>query len=163
MNKIICGFGIYNVFFSDRLGRLDALSSLKDDNPPLIRYADSFLTYSRYIPPDVAKHSISVLRSIPGHALDAWGFASVIYEVFNSDFNKPDDLNDPKAIPSNMVSLYQALKSMNPKSRISFEQFIASGKSSIAIFNNDFIWTSLFLEEWALKDASEKEAFLMLV
>ncbi|KAI8922758.1 armadillo-type protein [Entophlyctis helioformis] len=143
-----------------KIGGLDFLCSLAEDNPPLIRYAGSILAYSKYSPPEFSKDPAGALRSNPMHLLDTWGYACLIHEVFNGPFSRPDDLGANGRIPASLASLYQKLRHQNPKMRPNFERLLVAGSAPGAYFHNDFIMTSLFLEQIALKDAAEKDSYL---
>eukprot|EP00842_Homolaphlyctis_polyrhiza_P001147 jgi/Hompol1/2032/HPOL_005047-RA len=146
-----------------KLGCLDFVSSLSEENPPLLRHADSIVMHSKYAPPEVAKNSTSILRSVSIHAMDAWGFACLVHEIFNGSLSRAEDLVSQGAIPQSLYRLSQKMGSINPASRPSFEQFIVAAVRPNGYFDTDFVKTSLFLEQFSLKDAQEKASYFSTI
>ncbi|KAL5039323.1 Nuclear aminoacylation-dependent tRNA export pathway component [Batrachochytrium dendrobatidis] len=135
-----------------KLGGLDFLSSLKDENPPIFRHAIMISSQEHTIPPEVVKSSTSVLASQPITSLDIWGFSCLIHDIFNGQTGLG-------SIPSSMMSLCQKMRHINPKLRPTFDQVLKSAQDKGGYFDNDFVKTSLFLEQFSLKDPHEKNAY----
>ena len=49
---------------------------------------------------------------------------------------------------------------MNPEQRDSVATFVEIGMRRSGFFDNDFIKFNMFLEEWDIKEKSEKEVFI---
>ena len=98
--------------------------------------------------------------SFPCHAADAWAFGCLIYQVYNGKPTKIEDLLVFGKIPKNLIPFYQRFLQQNPKLRLSFAKFIETAKKPNSFFDDDFVNTSLFLDEIALKSDVEKQDFI---
>ena len=134
------------------------LSSSLDEDSPCILNA-SLLLDKRYIPPEISGSSWDIVRSIPIHAIDAWGFGCLIYEIFNGPFSDQKDLLKKGSIPNGLYGFYKGFLEKDPKKRLDFNKFLVLARKEGAFFDNAFIKESLFLEELALKDIKEKKEF----
>ncbi|RKO89272.1 armadillo-type protein, partial [Blyttiomyces helicus] len=144
-----------------RLAGFELLSSIKEDNPTIVTYGGAFPNSSKYTPPEVAKGSWSAVRNNPPSAVDSWAFAVIIYEIFNGNFSRPDDLAGQRgSIPQELFSAYRSFLNPNPKARLDLARFSTEASQKRCYFDNDFIQANLFLEQMAIKDTHEKDQFL---
>jgi SCY1-like protein 1 len=149
------------VFYSHvRLGGLDYVCSLSEQSPILVEHGRYITLSNISIPPEIRSESWSGLKSIPSHAVDSWAFGCLIYEIYNQKPSKIEDLMIIGLIPSELVNYYKRFLSQSAKSRLSFKQFLETGKQYRGFFDDDFIKTTIFLEELQLKTDSEKESFI---
>ncbi|PAV57503.1 hypothetical protein WR25_23629 isoform B [Diploscapter pachys] len=84
--------------------------------------------------------------------------AILIWELFNSfsaAITKPPE--SAGRIPSRLHKLYKSLAA--PNSRMTANELIRESRSAGGFFKNKFVDTLLFLEEFQLKEANEKQAF----
>lgn len=66
----------------------------------------------------------------------------------------------PGKIPKSLLKCYKSLLSQSPQSRITFSKFIEVCRQPNGYFDNDFVKSSVFLDEIALKTPAEKESYV---
>mmetsp|Transcript_3142 Transcript_3142/g.5521 ORF Transcript_3142/g.5521 Transcript_3142/m.5521 type:complete len:736 (-) Transcript_3142:274-2481(-) len=89
--------------------------------------------------------------------IDSWALGCLLYACYaKSTFTSPDQLRNIDALPAIARPLYQRLLASNPMDRISAEKDV---ESSEFVNKSKYVETNLFLENLALKDTFEKEAF----
>eukprot|EP01135_Chromosphaera_perkinsii_P010147 Nk52_evm13s2039 gene=Nk52_evmTU13s2039 len=108
-----------------------------------------------YQPPEAARGSSS---SSPW-ATDMWGFGCLVWEAFNGRLHNPNDLMNLDAVPRTVVKFYKEMVAGNPESRPKPQRVMQAMQKKGGYFNNEFINTSLFLEEIAIKDVEQKVKF----
>jgi SCY1-like protein 1 len=116
-----------------------------------------------YRPPELATAGYEAIKRSPHTAVDSYGFAELIYEVFNSNFYGTDQLTQPKSIPPTMQSSYKRLITANPKSRISVSNFLDQGLRSGSFFDTPLIKLTDGVDNLGVKSAEERDEFLEYV
>ncbi|KAF2793572.1 ARM repeat-containing protein [Melanomma pulvis-pyrius CBS 109.77] len=153
-----------SIFFSEsgewKLGGFDALSSMKEDDPVLPTYGSLIPDSIRYMPPEVSKGGWDVIRQNPTHAIDAYNFGSLIFEVFNGSYLGSDQLGQMKNIPPSMHQTYKRLLNPNPKSRMSVSQFLDQGMRLGGFFQTPLIQVTEDIENLGLKADDERDELL---
>ena len=143
-----------------RLGGLEVLSSLKEDDAVLYRYG-SMLPYSRtYDPKEVMQSGWEVVKRNPLSAADSYGYAILVWEVFNGSYIQPDQIGLTKGLPPSMHQSYRRLLNAQPKARLSVSHFRDQGKRSGGFFETPLIKLSEGIESLGLKSDNEREEFL---
>eukprot|EP00166_Cyanidium_caldarium_P003125 ctg_302.g130 len=97
------------------------------------------------------------LQSAPVHALDAWAFGCLLYEVFSGGkYAAPEELQNTAPLPKVLVPLYQRFLAAD-----------ASRRAPVSILCDDeqllavpFLKMNLFLENLPLRESWERESFL---
>lgn len=112
------------------------------------------------MPPEIAKGGWEVLRSNPIHAVDAYNFGTLIFEVFNGSFNGSDQLGQLKSIPPSMHQSYKRLVNPNPKSRMSVSQFLDQGRRLGGFFQTPLIQVTEDIDNLGLKADAERDELL---
>ncbi|KAI5818373.1 kinase family protein-like protein, partial [Pyronema omphalodes] len=145
-----------------KLAGFEVLSSIQDDEPFIYRYGNLLPDQERHKAPEVtmAKEGWEVLKKMPVHVTDSWGYGILIYEAFNGVFNGADQLPQPKKVPPGMQTAYKGLITANPKTRLSVADFLKKGLQNRSFFEIPLIKISEFIENIGLKGASEREVFL---
>lgn len=118
---------------------------------------------SRYMAPEVANGGWEVVRKNPIHAVDAYDFGILIFEVFNGSFNGSEQLTQLKSIPSSMHQSYKRLLNPQPKSRMSVSDFMAQGLRLGGFFKTPLIQVTEDVENIGLKGEAEMEELLRCV
>lgn len=113
-----------------------------------------------YVPPEVAKSGWDTIKRHPLAATDAYGFALLIYEVFNGCVISSDAVGQTKNIPPSMHQCYKRLLNQNPKARLSVSQFRGQGRRSGGFFETPLIALSEGIDSLGLKSDGEREEFL---
>ncbi|KAG9190489.1 hypothetical protein G6011_08577 [Alternaria panax] len=153
-----------SIFFSEsgewKLGGFDALSSVKEDDSVLPTYGSLILDAGRYMAPEVSKGGWEVVKQNPTHAVDAYNFGILIFEVFNGSYNSSDQLGQMKSIPPTMHQSYKRLLNPNPKSRMSVGQFLDQGKRIGGFFQTPLIQVTDDIENLGLKAEDERNELL---
>lgn len=152
--------GVNSVFVTRsgewKVGGFEVLYSIKDER--------SFLkTYGHLLPPDrITAPELDIERCVPTAAVDAWSFGCLIFNIFNGlNVNSRSAIDNREKIPMPLFRHYKSLIHQDPGARLSLEKFLKFTSGSGGYFDDDFIGTSIFLEQLALKDKAEKEQFLM--
>ncbi|KAF2692181.1 ARM repeat-containing protein [Lentithecium fluviatile CBS 122367] len=153
-----------SIFFSEsgewKLGGFDALSSVKEDDSILPPYGSLIPDATRYMAPEVSKGGWEVIKTNPTHAVDAYNFGTLMFEVFNGSYLGSDQLNQMKSIPPSMHQAYKRLLNPNPKSRMSVSQFLDQGMRIGGFFQTPLIQVTEDIESLGLKAEDERNEVL---
>ncbi|THX13206.1 ARM repeat-containing protein [Aureobasidium pullulans] len=143
-----------------KLGGLDVLSSMKEDEAIIYTYGSLALDSGRYAPPEVAKGGWDSIKRHPVSAVDSYGFAILIVEVFSGGFSGGDQVGQTKGIPPAMHASYKRLAHANPKTRLSVAHFLEQGRKSGSFFDTPLIQLTDGIDNLGLKSETEREEFL---
>ncbi|KAH3917243.1 hypothetical protein HBH56_054340 [Parastagonospora nodorum] len=153
-----------SIFFSEsgewKLGGFDALSSVKEDDSILPTYGGLIPDAGRYMAPEVSKGGWEVIKQNPTHAVDAYNFGVLIFEVFNGSYNSSDQLGQMKSIPPTMHQAYKRLLNPSPKARMSVGQFLDQGKRIGGFFQTPLIQVTEDIDNLGLKAEEERNELL---
>ncbi|KAJ3275059.1 hypothetical protein HDV01_001565 [Terramyces sp. JEL0728] len=144
-----------------KLGGFDTLSSLKE-GPPLVISSD-IIRNGKLVPPefgDSLKDPWDIFKEIPNFAFDSWSFGHLIYVIFNGPMASYADLTARTKIPTPLFRYYKDLISNSPTTRSNFTKFLQGTTQKGGYFDNEFVASSQFLENFALKEKHEKEGYL---
>ncbi|EMC97562.1 hypothetical protein BAUCODRAFT_33274 [Baudoinia panamericana UAMH 10762] len=143
-----------------KLGGLDVLSSLKEDDAIISSHGSLVPDIGRYSPPEIAKAGWESVRKNPTHAVDAYQYGILVYEVFNGSFAGSDQLATTKNIPMEMHASYKRLTHAIPKMRLSIAHFFEQGSRTGGFFDTPLIQLSNGVDNLGLKTDAEKDVFL---
>lgn len=162
-----------------KLGGFDVLSNVKDDEsviyvraPTRFRAAsaDPGKTYgglvpdsARYAPPEVAQGGWAIIKKNPHSAVDSFNLGTLIFEVFNGDYQGRDQAGQTKNVPPTMQSSYKRLCNANPKARISVANFLDQGCRTGSFFDSPLIKLTEGIDNLGVKTPSERERLLRSV
>lgn len=153
-----------SIFFSEsgewKLGGFDALSSVKEDDSILPTYGSLIPDAGRYMAPEISKGGWEVIKQNPTHAVDAYNFGVLIYEVCNGSYSSSDQLTQLKNIPASMHQSYKRLLNPSPKARMSVGQLLDQGKRIGGFFNTPLIQVTEDIENLGLKAEDERNELL---
>ncbi|KAL8841035.1 MAG: hypothetical protein Q9170_001060 [Blastenia crenularia] len=113
-----------------------------------------------YAPPEVAKSGWETIKRHPLSAVDSYGFALLMFELFNGCLISNDSIGQTKNIPPSMHPSYKSLLQQNPKARLSVSHFREQGRRSDGFFETPLIKLSEGIESLDLKSDGEREEFL---
>ncbi|ORX99329.1 ARM repeat-containing protein, partial [Basidiobolus meristosporus CBS 931.73] len=142
-----------------KLGGLELLSSIQEENPVIVSYGELVHDFNKYATPEIKKHSLRVIKDFEPRATDSWQFGCLIYEVFNGDISYPEQVYQRGAIPTSIFTQYKSLLAPEPRARPNLTDFVETGLMPNGYFQNDLVQVNLFLENFAVKDSSEKDSF----
>ncbi|TXC01441.1 hypothetical protein FocTR4_00008427 [Fusarium oxysporum f. sp. cubense] len=114
----------------------------------------------RYSPPELARGGWDVIKKNPHTAVDAFNLGTLIFEVFNGDYNGADQAGQTKSIPPSMQSSYKRLCNANPKARISVGAFLDQGNRNGSFFDSSLIKLTEGIDNLDIKTPDEREEFL---
>ena len=143
-----------------KIGGLDILSSMKEDDAVIFSQGSLVPDIGRYTPPEIAKSGWDSLRKNPTHAVDSYDYGILITEVFNGGFSGPEQVGMTKNIPLLMHNSYKRLTHAAPKMRLSVAHFLDQGTRSGGFFDTPLIQLTDGIDNLGLKNDSEREAFL---
>ena len=101
-----------------------------------------------------------VIKKNPHTAVDAFNFGTLIFEVFNGDYNGGNQAGQTKNIPPTMHSSYKRLCNANPKARINVSNFLDQGNRTGSFFDSTLIKLTEGIDNLGVKSPSEREEFL---
>ncbi|MCJ1389222.1 hypothetical protein MMC18_002078 [Xylographa bjoerkii] len=143
-----------------RLGGLDILSSMKEDDAVIYTYAGLVPNINRYAPPEVSKTGWDAIKRSPISAVDSYDFGLLIFEVFNSGLSGIDHVSQTTNIPSSIQQSYKRLLNANPKARLTVSHFLEQGRRSGGFFETPLIRLSEGIESLGLKSEGERAELL---
>ncbi|GAB7356318.1 hypothetical protein MBLNU459_g7115t1 [Dothideomycetes sp. NU459] len=143
-----------------KLGGLDVLSSMKEDEAVIYTVGGLVPDSGRYAPPEIVKGGWDSIKRNPLPALDAYSYGILVSEVFNGGFSGSDQIGQTKGIPSSMQASYKRLSHANPKARLSVAHFLEQGRRSGSFFDTPLIQLTEGIENLGLKTETEREEFL---
>ncbi|CAG7986553.1 unnamed protein product [Penicillium olsonii] len=143
-----------------KLGGFDILSSMKEDDAIIYTYGSIVPDAARYTPPEVVKGGWEVIKQNPLAAVDAYGLAILIFEVFNGSFSGGDQVGRTTNIPTSMHQSYKRLCTANPKFRLSPGHFVEQGKKHGGFFQTPLIRMTEDIDKLGLMDEAERENFI---
>lgn len=133
---------------------------MKEDDAVLPTCGSLVPDSTRYMPPEISKGGWEAIRQSPTHAVDAYNFGTLIFEVFNGGFLGGDQLSQMKNIPPSMHQSYKRLLNPNPKSRMSVGQFLDQGRRLGGFFQTPLIQVTEDIESLGLKADDERDELL---
>ncbi|KAH6663411.1 kinase family protein-like protein [Halenospora varia] len=143
-----------------KVGGFEVLSSMKEDDAIIYNYGSLVPDAGRYTPPELAKSGWDAIKRNPLHAVDAYNFGTLIFEVFNGDFMGGDQAGQTKGIPPSMHSSYRRLVNSNPKARVSVANFLEQGRRNGGFFGTPLIKLTESVDSLGMKTEEEREEFL---
>lgn len=143
-----------------KLGGFEVLSNVKDDDAVIYTYGSLVPDAGRYTPPELARNGWDAIKRAPHAAVDAYNFGTLIFEVFNGDFNGADQAGQTKGIPPTMQTGYKRLVNANPKARITVGAFLEQGKRTGSFFDSTLIKLTEGIDNLGIKSEEEREEFL---
>jgi SCY1-like protein 1 len=143
-----------------KLGGLEILSSMKDDDAVIFSQGSLVPDIGRYTPPEIAKGGWDSVRRNPTHSVDAFDYGILISEVFSGGFSGTDQIGSTQNVPLQMHNSYKRLTHAAPKIRLSVAHFLEQGIRSGAYFDTALIQLSEGIENLGLKSETEKNEFL---
>jgi SCY1-like protein 1 len=112
------------------------------------------------MPPEISKGGWEAIRQNPAHAVDAYNFGTLIFEVFNGSFTGSEQLGQTKSIPPSMHQSYKRLLNPSPKARMSVGQFLDQGMRLGGFFQTPLIQVTEDVESLGLKADNERDELL---
>jgi SCY1-like protein 1 len=146
-----------------KIGGLEILSSMKEDDAVIFTHGSLVPDVGRYTPPEVAKSGWDSVRRNPLHAVDAYDYGILVLEVFNGGFSGADQIGSTKNIPLQMHNSYKRLTIATPKTRLSVAHFFEQGTRNGGFFDTALIQLTEGIENLGLKTDAEREEFLRSV
>ncbi|SMQ55541.1 unnamed protein product [Zymoseptoria tritici ST99CH_1A5] len=143
-----------------KIGGLDILSSMKEDDAVIFTQGSLVPDIGRYSAPEVVKGGWDSVRRNPTHALDSYSYGILVTEVFNAGLSGTDQIGSTKGIPVNMQNSYKRLVHAAPKMRLSVAHFLEQGVRSGGFFDTPLIQLTDGIDNMGLKSETEKDAFL---
>ncbi|MCJ1315092.1 hypothetical protein MMC15_000408 [Xylographa vitiligo] len=143
-----------------KLGGLDILSSMKEDDAVIYTYAGLVPDINRCIPPEVVKTGWDAIKRNPVAAVDSYEFGLLIFEVFNSGVSGTDHVSETTNIPPSIQQSYIRLLNANPKARLTVSHFLEQGRRNGGFFETPLIRLSEGIESLGLKSEGERAELL---
>ena len=136
---------------------------MKEDDAVVFAHGSLVPDIGRYTPPEVAKSGWDSVRRNPMHAVDAYDYGILVFEVFNGGFSGADQIGSTKNIPLQIHNSYKRLTTATPKTRLSVAHFFEQGTRSGGFFDTALIQLTEGIENLGLKTDAERDEFLRSV
>lgn len=143
-----------------RLGGLELLSSMKEEDAIIYRCGSQIPGSDVYVAPEISKGGWEAIKRAPLPAADAYGYGLLVFETFNATFVTKDQLGVVKKVPPSMHQSYKKLLNASPKARLSVAHFRDQGRRSGGFFDTPLVNISEGIDSLGLKNESEREDFL---
>ncbi|KAI1331858.1 ARM repeat-containing protein [Xylariaceae sp. FL0255] len=143
-----------------KLGGFEVLSNVNDEDAVIYRYGSLVPDSGRFTPPELARSGWDAIKKNPRTAVDAYNFGTTIFEVFNGDFNGPDQAGQTKGIPPSMHTAYKRLVMALPKSRSTVGAFLDQGNRPGGFFDSPLIKLTEGIDNLGVKSEEERAEFL---
>ncbi|KAJ1996349.1 Nuclear aminoacylation-dependent tRNA export pathway component [Coemansia spiralis] len=145
-----------------RLSGLELVDALDGDgaSSQIYRhYTGAIPGYAAHMAPELESQSWdSIEKGKPG-AVDGWGLACLIYQVYNDSLSSTSQLHSQGQIPASLWPMYQRLLTPDLRRRLTPGELLQSALRPRAFLDSNFVKTSIFLENIAVKEESEKVEF----
>lgn len=92
--------------------------------------------------------------------MDSFNLGTLIFEVFNGDYNGADQAGQTKSIPPSLHASYKRLCNANPKARITVGAFLTQGNRTGSFFDSSLIKLTDGIDNLDIKTPDEREEFL---
>ncbi|KKY32601.1 putative scy1 protein kinase [Diaporthe ampelina] len=142
-----------------KIGGLEVLSNVKDDDAIIYTYGSMVPDSARYAPPEL-QSGWDAIKKAPHSAVDSFNLGTLIFEAFNGDYAGGSQAGQTKNIPPSMHASYKRLVNNNPKARLSVGHFIEQGHRRGSFFDTPLIKLTDGVDNLGVKSAEEREAFL---
>ncbi|KAK6431996.1 Nuclear aminoacylation-dependent tRNA export pathway component [Oleoguttula sp. CCFEE 5521] len=143
-----------------KVAGLEICSSMKEDDAVIFTQGSLVPDIGRYTPPEVVKGGWSSISQHPIHAIDSYGYGTLVSEVFSGGFSGSDQIGSVKNVPQAMQASYRRLTHALPKMRLSVGHFLDQGVRKGGFFDTPLIDLTNGIENLGLKTDTEREAFL---
>ncbi len=110
------------------------------------------------MPPEVAKSGWDTIKRHPLPATDAYGYGTLISEVFRGSSTGLD--LETKNIPPSMQQNFKRLVNVNPKLRLSVAHFLDQGRRAGGFYQSPLINLTEGMDRLGLKSEGERDEFL---
>jgi SCY1-like protein 1 len=118
-------------------------------------FSSAHMLHHRYLSPEQEK---APGFPNPLHSLDMWAFACVIYQIFNKTA-VTSSFSVKGSIPDRLFPLLRNCTQNNPRMRTDFIKFLGQAMVPNGYFDDPLILTSIFLENYSIKEKDEKDQF----
>ena len=117
--------------------------------------ASSWMVQPQYKSGEMGRGEWEVVADGPVWAVDAWGLGCLMQETFSgSAMSAKEDLKRIDCIPQSLKPYYQKLLASQPARRLNPKDILDAG-----VFKSDLLVIVAFMQNLAVKDAMEKDAF----
>jgi len=113
--------------------------------------------------PEVSKSGWDTIKRNPLPAVDAYGYGTLICELFNDSFTSQEQALQIKTVPGGMSIHYKRLLNANPKLRLTVGGFIDQGRRQGGFFKTQLITFTEGIDSLGLKSEGERDEFLRYV
>ena len=117
--------------------------------------ASGWMVQPQYKSGELGRSEWEVVADGPVWAVDAWGLGCLMQETFSgSAMTAKEDLKRIDCIPQSLKPYYQKLLASQPARRLNPKDILDAG-----VFKSDLLVIVAFLQNLAVKDTMEKDAF----
>ena len=143
----------WKLFFFDLTTEHALVGGAQYQSVPLV--ASSWMVQPQYKSGELGRSEWEVVADGPVWAVDAWGIGCLMQETFSGSLMAAkEDLKRIDCIPQTLKPYYQKLLATQPSRRMNPKDILDAG-----VLKSDLLLVVAFLQNLAVKDAMEKDAF----
>ena len=143
----------WKLFFFDLTTEHSLVGRAQYQSVPLV--ASSWMVQPQYKSGELGRSEWEVLADGPVWAVDSWGLGCLMQETFSGSLmTAKEDLKRIDCIPQTLKPYYQKLLATQPARRMNPKDILDAG-----VLKSDLLLVVAFLQNLAVKDAMEKDAF----
>ncbi|PWN90809.1 hypothetical protein FA10DRAFT_267243 [Acaromyces ingoldii] len=121
-----------------RLAGFELLSSPKDESPVLYNQGSLVPDAARCAPPEVKQQGWGVLRDLPPHPMDSFGFALLVIEAYNGSLPPSISAVPPQGqVPAPIYALVRRMMVPNAKNRLPVANLLEAGQADGGFFTEN--------------------------
>ncbi len=143
----------WKLFFFDLTTEHALVGRAQYQSAPLV--ASSWMVQPQYKSGEMGRGEWEVVADGPVWAVDSWGLGCLMQETFSGSLmTAKEDLKRIDCIPQTLKPYYQKLLATQPARRMNPKDILDAG-----VLKSDLLLIVAFLQNLAVKDAMEKDAF----
>ncbi|KAJ2007908.1 Nuclear aminoacylation-dependent tRNA export pathway component [Coemansia thaxteri] len=115
--------------------------------------------YSARMAPEFAGQKWDAVEKARSGSVDGWYLGCLVCEVYNGELRAASQLQTQGQIPAPLWTLCQRLLAPDLRRRMAPSEFLQTASRSGGFLDSEFVQTSIFLENIAVKEEDEKAEF----
>ncbi|KAJ2456314.1 Nuclear aminoacylation-dependent tRNA export pathway component [Coemansia sp. RSA 2336] len=123
------------------------------------QYTSVIPGYAARMAPEMAAQNWALVEGGKLGALDGWGLAVLIYEIYNGELHAATQMQTQGQIPQSVWQLYRRLCATDMRRRATAAEFLQAGQQPGGFFDSKFVRACQFIENVAVKEEDERREF----
>ncbi|KAJ2653639.1 Nuclear aminoacylation-dependent tRNA export pathway component [Coemansia sp. RSA 1250] len=123
------------------------------------QYTSVIPGYAARMAPEMAAQNWALVQGGKLGALDGWGLAVLIYEIYNGELQAATQMQTQGQIPQSVWPLYRRLYATDMRRRATAAEFLQVGQQTGGYLDSKFVRACQFIENVAVKEEEERREF----